>query len=86
MNQTDLLHEISAIAEHQQTIARLCYVHVSCVKDGALECLLRRLEATAAKTLLLTIKRTQSLQTAGRVSDVLREVLAKYATFLCEEQ
>ena len=70
------------IAEQPLVVSRLCSDgSIVCKRDGALRTALDRWEASSAMTLLLSVKRTQSPTVAGRVADVLREVLAEFTKF-----
>jgi hypothetical protein len=69
-------------AVHRQSLRTLCFGSiVTCMKHGILVRMLRAWEARSAWTLLLSVKRTQSLQISARVSDVLRTALDEYARF-----
>jgi hypothetical protein len=69
------------LAARPQLISYLCHGFVVCYWDDALRRVLDLWEARSVMTLLLSIKRTQTPRVAGRLSDVLREVLSKFTKF-----
>jgi ankyrin repeat protein len=75
-------------AAHPQVMLEMCRDGaIACNPDGPLQKELKRWEAVSAFTMLLAVKRTQSEQVAGRLSDFCREVVADYTRFefeVCE--
>ena len=70
------------IAEQTLVGSRLCSDGgIVCERDGVLRSVLNEWEARSAIPLLLSIKRTQTPRVAGRLADVLREVLGEFTKF-----
>jgi ankyrin repeat protein len=70
------------IAEQPRVVWVLCSDGgIVCKRDGVLRVALDRWETRTALNLLLCVKRTHTRNVAGRMSDVLREVLSRFTKF-----